>query len=186
MKRGHFRRPSRWLSVVLMTVLSVSLWSLSGMWYTAARASYLTAQEPSVALAGAQPLPEDPERWATYGVVSAARALDEAGQMSGFVVITAVTGYKSVIRVQTTLTADGERVAGVKVLSQQETEYLGSRIATEAFAADFFGRRLPVKLWTSAAPGSPVDGLSGSTVSAQAVVTAVNQAYGYIQEYLAA
>lgn len=186
MKKSHFRRPSRWLSAVLMTVLSVSLWMVSGLWYTAARAPYLTASDLTVGMEGAQPLPEDPEGWAAYGVLSAAQAVDETGQVSGYVVITARTGYKSTIRVQTTLSADGRRVAGVKVLSQQETEYLGSRITGEGFTAGFAGRLLPVKLWPSAATGSPVDGLSGSTVSAQAVVTAVNNAYWYIQEYLAA
>lgn len=67
------------------------------------------------------------------------------------------------------------------MLSQHETEYLGARIATEGFAADFAGRKMPLKLADSARLGSPVDGLSGSTISAQAVVDGVNDAREFLQ-----
>lgn len=178
------RRPTRLLAAGVMAAVSVGLWPLSGIWYTAARQPYLTAESTTVPLSGAQELPAGEAQMAAYGVLSAARALDSAGKLSGYVIISAQTGYKSVIRVQSTFSADGSRLAGVRVLSQNETEYLGDRVATEGFTAPFAGRLPPMKLWGSAAVGSPIDGLSGSTISSQAVVTAVNKAYGFLQEYL--
>ncbi len=186
MKRYKNRRtPVPWLALVGMTAVSLSLWMLSGAWYTTARAAYLTPSDTAVPMAGARPLEERPDLQAAYGVLSAAAALDGNGTVTGYVLITAKTGYKSTIRVQSTFTADGKRLAAIRVLSQNETEYLGTRVASESFTAGFAGRRLPVKLWPSAALASPVDGLSGSTVSAQAVVTAVNNAHQYLKAYLA-
>ena len=90
-------------------------------------------------------------------------------------------GYKSDIRVQSTFAADGETLAGIRVLSQDETEYLGSRVETAEFTSLFMGRRAPLKLRGSVTPGSPIDGLSGATISSQAVIEAVNNAYAYLQ-----
>lgn len=179
-------RSSRWLSALLMTAASVGLVLLSGMWYTAARQPYLSTHPTAVAVTGAAPLEVAEDDMAAYGVLSAARSLDGAGNPNGYVIVSARTGYKSVIRVQSTFSADGTTLASVQVVSQDETEYLGSRITGESFTAPFSGRLLPMKLWTTAAPGSPVDGLSGSTISAQAVVDAVNNAHRFLQAYLAA
>ncbi len=187
MKRYKNRRPpSRWLAAVGMTALSLALWVLSGAWYTTARAAYLTPSDAAVPMAGARPLEDRADLQAAYGVLSAAAALDGNGAVTGYVLITAKTGYKSTIRVQTTFTADGDRLAAIRVLSQNETEYLGTRVTGEAFTSGFAGRLMPVKLWPSAALASPVDGLSGSTISAQAVVEAVNNAHAYLKAYLAA
>lgn len=180
------KRLSRAWSVCLAVAVGIALWPLSGLWYTAARAPYLTADAVAVQTAGAQALPVEQGRLAEYGVVSAAAVSDASGRTSGYVLISEQQGYKSVIRVQSTFAADGARLAGVRVLSQNETEYLGDRVAEEGFTMPFAGRALPIKLWGSAALGSPVDGLSGSTISASAVVSAVNNAHAFLQAYLAA
>lgn len=178
--------PSRVGAAAVMLAVSVGLWTLAGIWYTAARRPYLTAQETAVSLSGAEDMNADPPLMAEYGVLSAARALDSRGDTTGYLVVSVKNGYKSPIRVQSTFSADGSRLAAIRILSHNETEYLGDRIATEGFTAPFSGRLLPVKLWQSAAVGSPVDGLSGSTVSAQAVVGAVNNAHAFLLAYLAA
>ncbi len=180
------RGPSRLLSALVMGAVSVGLVLLSGWWYTAARQPYLTTHDVAISVEGAADLPATEADMTTYGILSAARALDEAGQPTGYVIIAQRTGYKSAIRVQCTFAGDGSTLAGIRILSQDETEYLGSRITADSFTSGFAGRRLPVKLWTTAAPGSPVDGLTGSTISAQAVVDAVNNAYAFLQNILAA
>lgn len=178
--------PTRLMSAALMLAVSVLLWMVAGVWYTAARRPYLVAADTTVSLEGARQLEADEGLLAEYGVLSAAETLDSNGAPGGYVVIVARTGYKSVIRAQVTFSADASRVAAVRILSHNETEYLGDRIASDSFTGGFAGRLLPVKLWQSAALGSPVDGLSGSTVSAQAVVEAVNNAHAFLQRYLAA
>lgn len=177
----RYRSPSRRGALGLMLLLSVGLVAGSVWGYTALRAGYATPTETAVSLAGAEELPVSAVQTERYHVLSAARALDAAGRVSGYVVVTARQGYKSEIRVQSTFTADGATLAGIRVLSQHETEYLGARIATEGFAADFAGRRMPLKLADSARLGSPVDGLSGSTVSARAVVDGVNDAREFLR-----
>ena len=183
-QRRYARLRGRLPAMLLALAVGVGLWPLAGMWYTSARQGELTLQPTQVATVNAQELTVSAEQQAAYRVLSAARALDRQGNTSGYVVITAVQGYKSVIRVQSTFSADGGRLAGIRVLSQNETEYLGERVATEGFTSLFAGRQPPMKLWGSATQGSPIDGLSGSTISAQAVVQAVNNAYGFLQAYL--
>ena len=171
-------------AMLLALAVGVGLWPLAGLWYTSLRQAELTAQPTQVATVDAEELTVSAEQQAAYHVLSAARALDRQGKTSGYVVITAVQGYRSVIRVQSTFSADAQRLAGIRVLSQNETEYLGERVATEGFTSRFAGRKAPLKLWGSAAQGSPVDGLSGSTISARAVVQAVNDAHRFLQAYL--
>ena len=179
-QRRYLFRP-RLLSFLLMLLGGVGIIQGGSAWYTAARQPQLSVHQTAVSLAGAQALPVTAQQQEHYGVLSAAQALDAAGNPTGYAVVVQRTGYKSPIRLQVLLTADGRTLAGIRVLSQDETEYLGARIANESFAAGFAGRQLPVKLWTSAAAGSPVDGLTGSTISAQAVVDAVNGAAAYVQ-----
>ena len=180
------RHPSfRWLSALFMTAVSVGLVILSGVWYTTARQPYLISHPIGVTVVGADPLDTDLPM-EPYGVLSAARALDGQGRTTGYILVVAQTGYKSVIRLQCTFSADGTTLAGVQVISQDETPYLGSRITSHDFTASFAGRRMPIKLWTTTTLGSPVDGLTGSTISAQAVVDGVNNAHRYLQAYLAA
>ncbi len=178
----RYRSPARWLSALLMTAAGVLLVLLSGVWYTAARRPQLTAVEQPLTVSGAEELPITKAQQDTYGVESAARALDDEGQPAGYLLITAANGYKSRIRVQTVFALDKQTVASVRVLYQQETEYLGTRITGEGFLSQFSGRLAPMRLWIVPIEGSPVDGLSGSTISSQAVVDAVNNAQRFLQE----
>ncbi len=174
-KRYH--GPRRWLSVAVMAAVSAGLVALAGGWYTAARAEHLHPHEPpAVTLAEAVPL-RDAALFSRYGVEEAWRAAD------GAAVVTAVRGYRSTIRVRSVFAADGKTLAAIQVLAQDETEYLGARVETAAFTAQFDGRRAPLKLWGGASLGSPIDALSGATVTSQAAVDAVNRAYAFLCEY---
>lgn len=177
----RYRGASRLLAFLLMLAVSVGVVLFSAVWYNAARAHYLTSAEGVVVpLSMVRVIPVTEEEQDIYRVESAAQAEDTAGQVTGYLIITTARGYKSDIRVQSTFTADGETLAGIRVLSQDETEYLGNRIESADFTSLFAGRRAPMKLWGTATVGSPIDALSGSTVSSQAVVDAVNNAYAFL------
>ncbi len=178
----RYRGSRRLFATLVMLAVSVGTVFAAAVWYNAVRADYLTPTEGVVVpLSVAKVIPITAQEKDTYHVDSAAQAEDAAGQVTGYLVITTARGYKSDIRVQTTFAADGETLAGIHVLSQNETEYLGTRIATAEFTSRFVGRRAPMKLWDTATLGSPIDALSGSTISSQAVVDAVNNAYAYLQ-----
>lgn len=181
----RYRGSNRLLATALMLAVSVGTIFAAAGWYNTARAEQLTATEGvSVPLAVARMMDVTPQEKDTYRVESAAQAQDAAGKATGYVIITTARGYKSDIRVQSTFTVDGETLAGIRVLSQDETEYLGTRIESVEFTAPFAGRRAPMKLWGTATHGSPIDAISGSTVSSQAVVDAVNHAYAFLQNRL--
>ncbi len=179
----RYRSPSRWLSVLLMTVAGVGLVLVSGMWYTAARQEQLMAEDVPFSMEGAQPLPLTEADIEAYQVESIARTLDGNGQASGYLLIARANGYKSKIRVQAVFAPNKQTVVSVRVLYQQETEYLGTRITGEGFLSQFAGRQAPMRLWITPGKGSPVDAISGSTISSQAVVDAVNSAYRYLKDH---
>lgn len=178
----RYRGSRRLLAFLLMLAVSVGMVFAAAVWYNTARADYLIPAEGVVVpLSVARVIPLTAQEKQAYRVETAVQAEDAVGQVTGYLVITTVRGYKSDIRVQSTFAADGETLAGIRVLSQDETEYLGTRIESVDFTALFAGRLAPMKLWGSATLGSPIDTISGSTVSSQAVVDAVNNAYSYLQ-----
>jgi RnfABCDGE-type electron transport complex G subunit len=181
----RYRGARRLAAFVLMLAVSIGVVFTAAVWYRAARADYLTATEGvTVPLSVARVIPVTAEEAAAYHIESAVQAEDDAGRVTGYLIITTARGYKSDIRVQTTFAADGKTVAGIRVLSQDETEYLGTRVESTEFTSLFTGRRAPMKLWGTAVFGSPIDALSGSTVSSQAVLDAVNNAYAFLQHRL--
>lgn len=182
----RYRSPSRVRGLLLMLFLTAVVLSAVAVIYTVSRRSSWNAQPIPVPTGTATALPMTVPMLEKHGVESAARLTDESGQVQGYVLVVARQGYRSVIRVRCIFSADGATLSQLHVLSQHETEYLGARIGTQEFAMEFAGCRLPVKLWQSAAIGSPIDGYTGSTVSSQAVVDAVNAAYTCLREYLAA
>lgn len=176
----RYHGSKRILAAVLMLVVSIAVVVAVGYGYRVANDVYLKPQQVSVSTANTKELTISGQEKADYAVETAAQALDADGNVVGYVVVTTQRGYKSDIRVQTTFTADGKVIAEMRVLDQDETEYLGTLVQTEGFSAVFAGRRAPMKLWGTAAKGSPIDALSGATVSSTAVVTAVNNAHAFV------
>ena len=181
------RKKTRWVvPLLLMLLLSAAVLTAAGLWYTAANREFLQTHPVTMDVREGRPLAPTPEMTGELGIEQAEQLLNARGDVAGWRITAAVQGYKSLIRVRATFSADGALLAEMEVLSQNETEYLGERIAGESFAADFRGRKLPLRLTGEPKTGSPVDGLSGSTVSAKAVVTAVNNAHLALEEFLAA
>ena len=178
----RYRGARRLLATLLMLAVSVGTVFAAAVWYNTARKDYLIAVDGVVvAQSMVRAMPVTAQDKETYRVESAAQAQDAAGQVTGYLIVTSARGYKSDIRVQSTFAADGRTLAGIRVLSQNETEYLGTRVESGDFTALFAGRLAPMKLWGTATSGSPIDAISGSTISSQAVVDAVNNAYAYLQ-----
>lgn len=181
---ARYHGNKRIIAFILMLLVSVAVVVSVGYGYKLAYAEYLEPQAVSVLTANVREMMVSTQEKTDYVVESAAQALDGNGNVVGYVVVTTQHGYKSDIRVQTTFTADGKTIAEMRVLDQDETEYLGEMVQTEGFSMVFAGRRAPMKLWGTATKGSPIDALSGATISSQAVVTAVNNAYAFVQTRL--
>jgi len=89
-----------------------------------------------------------------------------------------VIGYGGPVLARVTLNADGAiesvEFGGARFL---ETDGVGSRVRDEAsFAQSFVGKTPPLTL------GQDVDALSGATISSQAALDAVNEAYAFLTE----
>jgi len=121
-------------------------------------------------------------------------AVDGAGEALGYAALGEAQGYSSHIRIMVGMDAKVEKVIGVKVVSQEETPGLGTRIAevktdktilgllsgkefeentdpTPKFLKQFKMRRCEeIKLRPN---GGKIDGLSGATISSRASVAAV-------------
>lgn len=83
-----------------------------------------------------------------------------------------------------TISADGTAVREIAVVSHKETEYYGSRIKDASFIERFVDRHLPLCLTGESGRGAHVDGLSGATISSQAVIDAVNEAADFVNVHI--
>ncbi len=101
--------------------------------------------------------------------------LFEAKNNAGILVQTETKGYNgSVPIVMIVAFEPNGAIAGMKILSQQETPGLGDQILNEQFAAQFVGKTGAIELKTES-PNS-IDGISGATTSTKGVIAGVNQA----------
>ena len=98
----------------------------------------------------------------------------------GYVVIVSGKGYSSVIRTMVGVGTDG-KIVGMKVIFQQETPGLGTKISEIAygeseprFTHQFRGKSLDDNLKVKKDGGS-IDAATGATISPRAVTHAVNR-----------
>lgn len=112
------------------------------------------------------------------GEIPAYRALDDSDQTVGWVIPTGGQGFADRIEVLVGLDAGAERITGVYVLDQKETPGLGNKIVEDAWRGQFTGKALGAPLVvTKAKPGSDreIQGVTGATISSDAVVDIVNR-----------
>ena len=88
-----------------------------------------------------------------------------------------VIGYGGPVLVRLTLDEQG-KISALDIGGARfaETQGIGSRVLEKNFAQSFVGLTPPLTL------GEQVDGISGATVSSQAVVGAVNEAAAFLQQ----
>lgn len=111
-------------------------------------------------------------------LVAAYCAYDEGGEHIGWGVHVAPRGYGGAIQMVVGLERDG-KVAGVSIISMQETPGLGTRIGEESFLAQFTS-------WTSATieeDAKGLDAVSGATKSSNGVRKGLLAA-GHVYELL--
>lgn len=120
------------------------------------------------------------------GVTGVEKAFDSQNNVVAYVVKGTTTGYNAEVPIEmaTTITADGKVVCGIDIIKQEETEYLGVRIATDDFKNQFTDKKLPVSSSSSIEKGSKIDVIAKSTISSQAVIDGVDNAAEYVKTFL--
>lgn len=103
------------------------------------------------------------------------KAYDNAGHLNGFVVKSETKGYSSTIEAMTGLGLNLE-ITNVKILSQNETPGLGTRVTEPEFLEQFKGKDL--------ASFSKVDTITGATISSSAVIKAVQNKIAELKDSL--
>ncbi len=103
------------------------------------------------------------------------KCYDSAGRLNGFVVKSEGKGYSSIIEVIAGLTPNLD-IENVKILSQNETPGLGTRVTETGFLGRFKGKN-PNSL-------SKVDSITGATISSSAVINSLKDKISSLKEDL--
>ncbi len=92
------------------------------------------------------------------------KAFDVGGEAIGFAFRSSAKGYSSTIESLTGVFSDG-KITAIKILSQNETPGLGSRVADKNFTGRFNG----------ISDLSDVEAITGATISSRAVIDSVRK-----------
>ncbi|MGC2872916.1 FMN-binding protein [Ihubacter sp. mB4P-1] len=185
-QNAHFNpKSSGWvISLVVMIAISAAVVFGSEAIYGSANKTFTEPVEVGFTVSSTKEIDIASSNAADYHVTAAEEAYDASGALVAYVIKCTTVGYnaESPIELAVTISADGTLVCGIDVLSQKETEYLGEKIATDAFKGQFTGRYLPVIITGDTAKGSPIDAVSKATISSKAVVDGVNTAQAFVLE----
>lgn len=110
----------------------------------------------------------------------------DGDELKGYIIKTDSEGAYSTISIAIAITNEGE-ISGIEILSQNETEGLGDEIADDEFTSRFKSKtaKTPLTLVDDETSAKDeVQGLSGATISAQAVVDGVNTAIEFFNTQL--
>lgn len=188
-KKAHFNPKSfTWLiSLAVMIVLCVGVIVGSRAIFNLANAKYDKPVEIDFTISSTKDIDVSSMNTADFNVTSVQEGVDASGKTVAYVVKGTAVGYNAdvPIETETVISADGQLVCSVQVLKQEETEYLGVRIAEPTFTDQFKGRIFPLKARGDSTQGSPIDLIAGSTISSKAVMEAVNNAQGFVVANLA-
>lgn len=186
MKKAHFNPKSlNWLiSLAVMIVVCVGVIFGSKAIYEAANKKYNEPVEIPFTVASTLDADISSTNAADLGISSVKEAYDSSNKLVAYVVEGRVTGYNqsSPIVMASTISADGTLVCGIEIIDQDETEYLGEKIDTPEFQAQFDGRYLPVVVAGGTDKGSKIDAISGATISSKAVIQFVNNAQQFVAD----
>jgi electron transport complex protein RnfG len=98
--------------------------------------------------------------------------------------VVAPDGYSGNITVMVGVDSEGT-VAGIEILSHQETPGLGDKIALPAFKGIFVGKNLENADWRVKKDGGEFDQITGATISPRAVVGAVRKGLEFFRDHKA-
>ena len=105
------------------------------------------------------------------------RALDASEQPVGTVLAAAGQGFADRIELLVALDRDNTHITGLYIVDQKETPGLGDFITKDKWRAQFAGKPADQRLTvtkTGAQKVTEVDGVTGATISSEAVVSIVN------------
>ena len=105
---------------------------------------------------------------------------NEQGELLGYVFFARSRGYDGFVYMLVGFDVDGD-ILGIRVISHTETPGLGTVIAGEAFANQFIGLRGPVESVRNPQGLHQIDIQTGATLSVNAVLRAVNDAWEVFQ-----
>lgn len=183
-KSAHFNPKSLdWIiSLVVMIIVCVGVIFGSKALHDLANKKYNEPVEINFTITSTKDADISSTNAENYSVKSLKEAYDDSGNLVAYIVEGTTIGYnqESPIVMTSVISADGQLVCGVDILEQQETEYLGVRIAGDDFKKQFDGRYLPVVSSTSTEKGSKIDIIANSTISSEAVINGVNNAQSFV------
>lgn len=115
-------------------------------------------------------------------IEEAGKVIGENGETEAYVVTVSSAGFSpEPIVLKLKFDATGTTLLQYKVVSQNETPTLGGKIQEEAFITSLTGITAPVYVEGQDETGTKVDGITGATISTEAVVRCINSAYEFLQ-----
>jgi electron transport complex protein RnfG len=120
--------------------------------------------------------------------VDAKKVLDKDGNEIGYAVrtLSVMPGYGGDMELYVGISSDGE-IAGIKVLSLQETPGLGTNVEKKDFQDQYIGKASDSVLQTVKTPpsnDSEISALAGATFSSMSFTSAINNATSIYNSYL--
>ena len=103
-------------------------------------------------------------------------ALDNSGNILGYVFMTAEKGYGGDVTVMTGISADG-LVTGVNPLNLSETPGLGMKVQQKDFRDQFKDLTSGISLSKNDVSGNAIKAVTGATITSQAFTDSVNTAF---------
>jgi len=91
-------------------------------------------------------------------------ALDDEGQLLGYIFIPEAKGYSSIIRSVVAVSPDA-RIIAVKILEQNETPGIGTKITQDKFLQGFEGKTKE----------DSIDTITGATISSRALIKSIRE-----------
>ncbi len=106
-------------------------------------------------------------------ITKAYAALDQSGRVTGACVITETSGYDIGIQTVTGVNED-KTVAGVEIISLNETPGLGAKATDASFREQYTGKSAGIGVSKSGATDADIQAISGATLTSRGVTNGVN------------
>lgn len=106
-------------------------------------------------------------------ITKAYTALDQSGRVMGACVITETSGYDIGIQTVTGVNED-KTVAGVEIISLNETPGLGAKATDASFREQYTGKSAGIGVSKSGATDTDIQAISGATLTSRGVTNGVN------------
>ena len=106
----------------------------------------------------------------------------KSNQYTGSVIKVYPQGYGGSIELLVGILPDGQ-VAGIQVLSHQETPGLGANADQEDFKKQFVGKNTPLSVNKNTPKDDEIMAITGATITSKGIVEGVNEAAEYAKQH---